>query len=77
MDKTFLPNDQYLIVSWRELEMAWRMMASPDKYSQIDNALQTVQAIQRTQGPEKSIFTIVAATAWLTDDRPGPSGWKT
>jgi hypothetical protein len=77
MDKTYLPNDQYLTVSLRELELAWRMMASPDKFNQIQDALQTVQAIHRNEGPEKAIFTIVAATAWLTDDKPGPSGWKT
>ncbi len=78
MDKTYLPQtEHYLIMSWKDLEIAWRMLTAPSKAHRIDDTLQTVQHLAQECGPEKAIFTIVAATAWLTDDRPSSmDGWK-
>lgn len=70
MDKTFLPDENYLMLHWRDLESAWRMLATPSKQTQIDDALQMVRKLDKTVGPEKAAFTLVAATAWLTDEDP-------
>ena len=71
MSQTFLPNDQYMLIHWSELETAWRMLAAPEKQSQIEATLTAVQALNSGAGPEKAVYTMIAATAWLTDDGYG------
>ena len=71
MNKSYLPNEQFLTVRWSDLETAWRMLALPSKQCQIEETLQTIQTLEKTMGPEKAIFTMIAATAWLTDDGTG------
>ncbi len=66
--KTYLPDENYLLMSWSDLEIAWRMLAAPEKHSQIEDTLQTLRSLNAKVGPEKAVFTMVAATAWLTDD---------
>jgi len=68
MNTPYLPNEQYFLVRWSDLETAWRMLAAPGKQSQIDDTLHTLQTLDKSAGSEKAIFTMVAATAWLTDD---------
>lgn len=68
MSKSFYPNDNYLIISFQELEVAWRVLASPDKMHKIDESLQLIQTLNRTAGPAKALYSLVAATAWLTED---------
>ncbi|EGF92974.1 hypothetical protein ABI_14130 [Asticcacaulis biprosthecium C19] len=70
MSQAFKPNDDYLIITYQELEMAWRMLASPEKLDQITDTLDSVRQLNRSYGPEKAIFTMVSATAWLTQDEP-------
>ncbi|MBW8733367.1 MAG: hypothetical protein JF571_03480 [Asticcacaulis sp.] len=67
MNTPYLPNEQYFLVRWSDLETAWRMLAAPDKQAQIEDTLQTLQTLDKNAGSEKAIFTMVAATAWLTD----------
>ncbi len=81
MNKPFTPNNPYLLVHWSDLETAWRMLASPEKQDQITQTLKAVQTLNTNVGPEKAVFTMIAATAWLTDDRVQPdaadlnAGW--
>lgn len=72
MTKPFTPNSPYLMVHWRDLEIAWRMLASPDKQAKIEETLTAVQTLNKSVGPEKAVYTMIAATAWLTDDAPPP-----
>ncbi len=76
MNKPFTPNNPYLLVHWTDLEAAWRMLASPEKQAQITETLNAVQTLNQSVGPEKAVFTMIAATAWLTDDtvQPDPTG---
>ncbi len=69
MNKPFLPDESYLIMRWSDLETAWRMLAAPDKQSQVEETLDAVRLLSQTVGPEKAVFSMIAATAWLTDDR--------
>ncbi len=69
MNKPFTPKSPYLMVHWSDLETAWRMLASPDKQDHIEHTLNAVRTITTSAGPEKAVFTMIAATAWLTDDR--------
>ena len=71
MNKSYLPNEQFLLMRWSDLETAWRMLALPSKHAKIEETLQTIQTLEKTMGPEKAVFTMVAATAWLTDDGAG------
>ncbi len=57
-----------LLVRWADLEAAWRMLAAPDKMHQIDETVLAMQALCRAGSPEKAVFTMIAATAWLTED---------
>ena len=70
MNKPLTPNPPYLLVHWSDLETAWRMLASPEKQDQIKQTLDTVRMLNTKVGPEKAVFTMIAATAWLTDDTP-------
>ncbi len=74
MTKPFTPNSPYLLVHWSDLETAWRMLASPEKQNQIAETLNAVQTLNKSVGPEKAVFTMIAATAWLTDDTAPADG---
>ena len=69
MNKPFTPNTPYLMVHWSDLEAAWRMLASPDKQAHIEQTLNAVRTLNTSVGPEKAVYTMIAATAWLTDDK--------
>ncbi|MDC7683495.1 hypothetical protein PQU92_09425 [Asticcacaulis sp. BYS171W] len=64
------PNEAYLLVRWEELEAAWRMLATPEKQAEITDTIIAIRELNRTAGPEKAVFSMIAATAWLTDDHP-------
>ncbi len=49
------------------------MLASPEKQDQITQTLNAVRTLNTNVGPEKAVFTMIAATAWLTDDQ-SPAG---
>ena len=70
MKPNYLPNENYFQISWSDLETAWRMLASPDRQHHIEDMLQTIQTLSKSIGPEKAVYNMVAATAWLTDDGP-------
>ena len=73
MNKPFTPNSPYLLVHWSDLETAWRMLASPEKQDHIEQTLNAVRTLNSSAGPEKAVYTMIAATAWLTDDQvPAP-----
>jgi hypothetical protein len=44
------------------------MLASPSRHADIDEVLHTLQTLDRNPDAGKAVFTMVAATAWLTDD---------
>lgn len=58
----------HLVIRWQDLESAWRMLTAPDKQDRIDDTLATLQALSLGASPGKLAFTLIAATAWLTDD---------
>ncbi len=68
MTRAFLPNEEHLIISFQELEMAWRMLAAPDKQAHIEDALAAIQRLNINYGPQKAVFNMISATAWLTSD---------
>lgn len=71
------PADAHLLVRWSDLETAWHMLAAPDKQGQVSEALAALKAVGSSAGPEKAVFTMIAATAWLTDDGPAfPKDWQ-
>ncbi len=64
------PNEQHFLVRWSDLEIAWRMLAAPEKTMHIRDALSASKTLHQSGEAERVIFTIIAATAFLTDDRP-------
>lgn len=62
------PNDNYLIISFDELLLAWAALASPEKQHLIDDTISTLKALNATTVPARTVFSMVAATAWLTAD---------
>ena len=70
MDRTFLPNDSYLIISFDELETAWRMLADPAKLIHIDDAIAAIRNLNHALGPQKAIYNMITATAWLVSEEP-------
>lgn len=71
MNKPYIPrppHNETMTISFRDLETAWRMLASPDKHQHIEDAIETLKTLNRTHGPEKAIFNMVAIGAYLTDD---------
>lgn len=66
--KHFTPNEPYMLMRWSDLENAWRMLASPEKQLHVEETLRAVRALSQTARPDKAVFTMIAATAWLTDD---------
>ncbi len=75
MNKPFVPKSPHtppsMIVPWIELYNAWSMLAAPDKVDCIQETLDTVKQFAQAGQIKKAVFTMVAATAWLTDDGPG------
>ncbi len=70
MNKPFFHNEPHLPVTWRDLEAAWRKLAAPGKQAQVADTLSAVRALSLGEEPEMAVFTMIAATAWLTDDGP-------
>lgn len=68
MTQAFLPNDNYLLISLEELETALRFLAAPEKLQHVSDIVQSVRVLNREAGPDKALFTMISATAWLTDD---------
>jgi hypothetical protein len=67
---TTQPTDAHIMVRWTDLETAWHMLAAPDKQARVSETLAALRAVGDSAGPEKAVFTMIAATAWLTDDGP-------
>ena len=67
MATKFFPNNDYMIIHYRELEAVWRMFADPNKAHQVAEAIQTVKQLNNSIGPDKALMTLVAASAWLTE----------
>ena len=66
MKRDFLPNDTYMLISFDELETVWRMMAVPDKLKHLDAAVSAVRRLNQMHGPQKALYNMISATAWLT-----------
>ncbi|MBW8735113.1 MAG: hypothetical protein JF571_12580 [Asticcacaulis sp.] len=73
MTKSFIPDETYFLMRWIDLEAAWRMLASPNRQADIDEVLHTLQTLDRNPDGGNAVFTMVAATAWLTDDGARPA----
>ncbi|MBP2158151.1 MULTISPECIES: hypothetical protein [Asticcacaulis] len=70
-------DDTHIKVRWKDLEVAWDMLATPEKQAQVADTLAALKVMSRNVGPEKIVFTMIAATAWLTDDGPAfPKDWQ-
>ena len=67
-DRDFLPNDTYMLISFDELETAWRMLAAPDKLQHLDATISAVRRLNQLHGPQKALYHMISATAWLTAD---------
>jgi hypothetical protein len=67
---TTQPTDAHILVRWSDLETAWHMLAAPGKLGQVSETVAALKAVGDSAGPEKAVFTMIAATAWLTDDGP-------
>jgi hypothetical protein len=57
-----------MTINFDHLELAWQLLATPDKHQHIPDAIDTLRTLNRIHGPEKAIFNMVAVGAWLTDD---------
>ncbi|WKL58317.1 hypothetical protein Q1W73_04875 [Asticcacaulis sp. ZE23SCel15] len=68
MTQAYFSSEPYFLIHWQDLEGAWRMLAAPDKQDEIVETLKAVQSLSLSNGSEKIVFNIIAATAWLTDD---------
>ena len=75
MNQTCLPNDNYMIISFTELEMVLTLLTSPGKRHLINDTVQTVHTLNRTEGPERALMTLVSAVAWLTEE-PASSDYR-
>lgn len=64
----FLPNDDYMTISFRELEAGLTMMGSPDKLHQISDTVSAIRAMNRTCGPERALMTLIGGIAYITDE---------
>lgn len=60
-----------ILVSFEDLRTAWMMLASPDKTEFVEETLETLLTTLHTQSSVKTVYTMVAATAWLTDRGEG------
>jgi hypothetical protein len=68
MTQAYFSSEPYFLIHWQDLEAAWRMLAAPGKQDEIVETLKAVQSLSLSNGSEKIVFNIIAATAWLTDD---------
>lgn len=69
MNQTCLPNDNYMIISFNELEMVLTLLTTPGKRHLISDTVQTVQLLNRMEGPERALMTLVSGIAWLTEEQ--------
>lgn len=76
MNKPYTPRPQgeHMTISFDHLELAWQMLAAPDKQHRIPDAINALKTLNRTHGPAKAIFNMVAVGAWLTEDGTGSGG---
>lgn len=58
-----------LVFHWKDLEAGWRAIAAPHKAHMVSELLIATQILSAKVGPEKIIYNILHATAWLNDDR--------
>jgi len=69
--------DTHIKVRWKDLKTAWDMLASPEKQAQVADTLDALRVMSRSVEAQNTVFTMIAATAWLTDDRPAfPKDWQ-
>lgn len=71
MNKPFLPREQYMTISFQELETVWEMLAAHNKYNDIRDSVETVRLLSKTCSPMKALHTLLVITAWLADDGSG------
>ena len=73
MSQDFKPNNNYMIITFRELEIALEVMANPNRRHLISDTISTIQALNSTEGPSRALMTLVGSVAWLTEE-PGDGG---
>ncbi|GGZ39233.1 hypothetical protein GCM10011273_27070 [Asticcacaulis endophyticus] len=77
MTQNKLKTDPHLTISLTDLQIAWAMLANPDRSSEIPNIISAVETLIGVEGPSKAAFTVIAATAWLTSEGETSSrGWQ-
>lgn len=65
------PNDNYLIISFEELRNAWLMLSTPEKVLEVEIMIHELKALNAKTLPARTIFSLVAGSAWLTTDDEG------
>lgn len=74
MNKPYLPRNQFLTISFQELETVWEMLAAHNKFGDIKDSVEAVRALSMTCSPMKALHTMLVATAWLADDGTSSGG---
>lgn len=63
-----------MTINFDHLELAWQMLAVPEKQQHIPDAIDTLKTLNRTHGPAKALYNMVAIGAWLTEDGASSGG---
>lgn len=71
MTEQTLSNQHVMMISWNQLETVLKMMSASVKQPHVTDTVAGIQHHYRTDGPEKALFNLVTAIAWLTDDGIG------
>lgn len=58
----------FLLIEWQDLETALNLLAAPEKVERVAETLSAVRTLSLTN-PQRAVYTLVGALAWLTDDR--------
>ena len=71
MTKHTLSNQHVMMISWNQLETVLKMMTASQKQPHVTDTVAGIQHHYRVDGPEKALFSLVTAIAWLTEDGTG------
>jgi len=67
MNQIFLPDDMHMIITFQDLETALALLVNPDKRHLIRDMVSALRTLNRTEGPEKALMTMISGVAWLTE----------
>lgn len=67
------PYPQSVTMQWAHIETALKYLAVPEKAHLISETLSAIRQEYQTT-PEKLVFTLISACAWLTDETASMAG---